>query len=127
VTPPDSQFTDASGVDVRSSLAVPSQPTDTNIPQALAPSADLAAAGWGVGRLARLWSGVVLACGVAAALGFVLADVNSGFEGQAMAAIAAGGLLAMLTNSLRPFAYDRGGDLAGLATVIGFCLALIGS
>jgi ZIP family zinc transporter len=93
----------------------------SNIPQSLAPSADLAAAaGWGPARLARLWTGVVLACGVAAAAGFVLAEANSGFQGQAMAAIAAGGLLTMLTNSLMPFAYDRGGDLAGVATVVGF-------
>jgi ZIP family zinc transporter len=34
--------------------------------------------------------------------------------------LAAGGLLTMLTNSLMPFAYDRGGDLAGVTTVVGF-------
>ena len=38
-----------------------------------------------------------------------------------MAALAAGGLLAMLTNSLIPFAFERGGQLAGIATAIGFC------
>jgi ZIP family zinc transporter len=31
----------------------------------------------------------------------------------------------MLTNSLMPFAYERGGELAGVATVIGFCLAIV--
>ena len=41
----------------------------SNVPQAIAPSADLAAAGWGVRRLGRLWLLVVLACGVAAAFG----------------------------------------------------------
>jgi ZIP family zinc transporter len=41
----------------------------SNIPQALAPSADLAERGWGVGNLGLLWLSVVLACGVAAALG----------------------------------------------------------
>ena len=44
-----------------------------------------------------------------------------------MAALAAGGLLAMLTNSLMPFAYERGGELAGAATVVGFCLSLGGT
>ena len=33
----------------------------------------------------------------------------------------------MLTNSLMPFAYDRGGALAGVATVVGFCLSLLGT
>jgi ZIP family zinc transporter len=33
----------------------------------------------------------------------------------------------MLTNSLMPFAFERGGVLAGVATAVGFCLAVIGS
>ena len=99
----------------------------SNVPQALAPSADLAAAGWGPRRLATLWSAVVLACGVAAALGWLAGDLSSGVTGSAMAAIAAGGLLAMLTDSLMPFAYEHGGELAGGATVLGFCLSLGGT
>jgi ZIP family zinc transporter len=99
----------------------------SNIPQAIAPSADLAAAGWGPRRLGRLWLAVVVACGIAAALGFMVADLSSEVTGSGMAALAAGGLLAMLTNSLIPFAYDRGGELAGVATVVGFCVSLVGS
>jgi zinc transporter, ZIP family len=33
----------------------------------------------------------------------------------------------MLGNSLMPFAYDRGGECAGAATVVGFCLSLGGT
>lgn len=99
----------------------------SNVPQAIAPSADLAAAGWGPGRLGRLWAAVVLACGVSAALGYLAADASAAVTGDRMAALAAGGLLAMLTDSLMPFAYDRGGELAGAATVVGFCLSLGGS
>jgi ZIP family zinc transporter len=99
----------------------------SNIPQALAPSSDLAAAGWGVKRLGALWSLVVLACGAAAALGYLGADLSSDVNGTRMAALAAGGLLAMLTNSLMPFAYERGRDLAGVATVVGFCLSVVGT
>jgi ZIP family zinc transporter len=99
----------------------------SNIPQSIAPSADLAAAGWGPRRLGRLWLAVVLACGAAAALGYVAANASSDVTGARMAAIAAGGLLAMLTNSLMPFAYERGGEMAGAATVVGFCLSLGGS
>jgi ZIP family zinc transporter len=99
----------------------------SNIPQAIAPSAELAAGGWGVRRLGRLWLMVVVACGVAAALGFLLTDISSTAYGDRAAAMAAGGLLAMLTNSLIPFAYERGKELAGVATVVGFCLTLLGS
>ena len=99
----------------------------SNIPQAIAPSADLAAAGWGARRLGRLWLLVVLACGVAAALGYAGANASGDITGARMAALAAGGLLAMMTNSLMPFAYERGGEFAGLATVVGFCLAIGGT
>jgi zinc transporter, ZIP family len=99
----------------------------SNIPQAIAPSAELAASGWGARRLGRLWLLVVLACGVAAALGFVATDLTGDVQGERAAAIAAGGLLAMLTNSLMPFSFERGGSLAGAATALGFCLSVLNS
>lgn len=99
----------------------------SNVPQAIAPSAELAASGWGPRRLGRLWTLVILACGVAAALGYLVADLSSDVTGTAAAAIAAGGLLAMLTDSLIPFAYERGGQWSGAAAVVGFCLSLGGT
>lgn len=96
----------------------------SNVPQAIAPSADLAADGWGVLRLGKLWAAVVAACGVAAAVGYLAVDVTGSADGAWMAAIATGGLLAMLTDSLIPFAYERAADWAGAATVLGFVLAL---
>src|SRR3954452_13166393 len=59
----------------------------SNVPQAMAPSADLVAAGWGPRRLGRLWLLVVLACGVAAVIGYVLGDLGSA-DGSIAAAIA---------------------------------------
>jgi len=99
----------------------------SNIPQAIAPSAELNASGWGARRLGRLWLFVVLACGAAAALGFLATDVTSAIQGERAAALAAGGLLAMLTNSLMPFSFERGGPLAGAATAVGFCLSVLNS
>jgi ZIP family zinc transporter len=99
----------------------------SNVPQALAPSSELSGAGWSARRVGRLWLLVVLACGVAAALGYAGANFSGSVTGDRMAALAAGGLLAMLTNSLIPFAYERARELAGIGTVLGFCLALMGS
>jgi len=99
----------------------------SNIPQSIAPSADLAAAGWSARRVGTLWFWVVLACGVAAALGYLATNYSSEAQGGRAAALAAGGLLAMLTNSLMPFAFERGKSLAGAATAVGFCMALAGS
>jgi zinc transporter, ZIP family len=99
----------------------------SNIPQAIAPSADLAQRGWGPRKLGGLWLAVVFACGVAAALGYLATDISSAVQGDRAAALAAGGLLAMLTNSLMPFSFNRGGAWAGAATAVGFCLSVLNS
>jgi ZIP family zinc transporter len=95
----------------------------SNIPQALAPSADLAKAGWRWGRMLAMWGAVVAACGLTAGVGFAVADAIN-VTGSRAAAFAAGGLLAMLTDSLMPYAFDRGGSSAGIWTVVGFAAAL---
>jgi ZIP family zinc transporter len=63
------------GIGVTISLGFVAAVFISNIPQAIAPSADLAASGWGPRRLGQLWLLVVLACGVAAALGFLATDL----------------------------------------------------
>jgi zinc transporter, ZIP family len=98
----------------------------SNIPQALAPSVDLAKAGWPPIRLGGMWGVVVVACGLTAGIGFFLGDAF-GLAGDRAAAFAAGGLLAMMTNSLMPFAFERGGALAGVMTVVGFAVSLASS
>ena len=95
----------------------------SNIPQAIAPSAELAAAGWTWRRVAGLWSGVVLVCGLASVLGYALGRDVTAVHGARMAAFASGGILAMLSDSLIPFAHDHSNE-AGLWTVVGFCAAL---
>jgi ZIP family zinc transporter len=53
--------------------------------------------------------------------------VGVGANGDRAAAIAAGGLLAMLTDSLMPYAVQKGGSPAGIWTVVGFVASLAGS
>lgn len=95
----------------------------SNVPQALAPSVDLAQSGWSKSKMASVWGAVVIASGLAAGLGFLIASNINEVNGARMAALAAGGLLAMLTDSLMPFAFERGGKAAGLGTVVGFIVA----
>jgi ZIP family zinc transporter len=68
---------------------------------------------------------VVVCSGLAAGLGFLLASNFNDVNGARMAALAAGGLLAMITISLIPFAYERGGPLTGIGTVVGFAVAFM--
>jgi ZIP family zinc transporter len=92
----------------------------SNIPQAIAPSADLAVIGWNWRRVAGLWTWVMLACGVASVAGYLAVATFNDVHGTRMASFAAGGILAMLSNSLVPFAHERSKG-AGLWTVVGFC------
>jgi ZIP family zinc transporter len=96
----------------------------SNVPQALAPSADLVKAGWGKGKLVGLWTLVAVACGVAAAVGWGAATATSDANGARAAALAMGGVLTMLTDSLMPFSFDRAKAWAGVWTAIGFVAAL---
>jgi len=70
-------------------------------------AADLAATGWNWRRVAALRSWVVLACGIASVMGYGGASVVSAVHGARMASFASGGILAMLSNSLIPFAHER--------------------
>lgn len=97
----------------------------SNFPQALAPSSDLAKSGWSMGRLVRLWALVLVACGVAAGVGYFMANTFSIANGDRMAAFAAGGLLAMVSDSMIPFAVERAGKPVAMAVVLGFCLPLM--
>jgi zinc transporter, ZIP family len=99
----------------------------SNFPQAIAPSADLSAAGWKTRKLGLLWTGVIVACGVASVAGFAISSLNASAAGDRVAALAAGGILTMLTTSLMPFSWERGGYWAGTATVVGFCLSYFGT
>jgi len=92
----------------------------SNIPQAIAPSADLAASGWSRRRVALLWTWVLLACGVASVAGYGAGVLSGQVNGARMAGFACGGILAMLSNSLLPFAAERA-PAAGFWTVLGFC------
>jgi zinc transporter, ZIP family len=98
----------------------------SNIPQALAPSAELARSGWRWPRMLAMWGAVVVACGVTAGLGYAVADAF-GATGAPAAAFAAGGLLAMLTDSLMPYAFEHGGSYAGVWTVVGFAMSTASS
>jgi ZIP family zinc transporter len=95
----------------------------SNVPESLAPSAELAAAGWSRVKLVVMWGSVMVAGALASGVGYLIGSLT-GSGGEWAAAFAAGGLLAMLADSLMPFAYERGRNLTGAFTVLGFALAV---
>ncbi|WP_062303714.1 ZIP family metal transporter [Demequina subtropica] len=99
----------------------------SNIPQALAPAAEMRATGWKASRQVALWGSVVVVAGGCSALGFGVATALSDVTGARLAAFTTGALITMLTTSMIPFAYRKGRVAAGLWAVVGFGLTLAGS
>jgi ZIP family zinc transporter len=99
----------------------------SNIPQALPPAADLAASGWTRGKQTAMWGAVVVVAGICAAIGFAVASSLADVDGARLAAFTIGGLVTMLTTSMIPFAYEKGGVAAGIWAVVGFGLTLASS
>jgi zinc transporter, ZIP family len=95
----------------------------SNLPEAIGSSSAMRAAGTRPAAIRRLWILVALVCTLSTVVGFAIADnvsanVNAGVDG-----FAAGALLVMLVDSMVPEAVRKGGDVSGLATVLGFAVA----
>jgi zinc transporter, ZIP family len=96
----------------------------SNLPEGMSSSSGLKAAGWPRRRVVRMWLAVVVASALSAAAGYLLLDPASGRTGALVQAFAAGALLAMLTDTLLPEAYEVEGVLTGPLVVAGFALSL---
>ena len=95
----------------------------SNLPEAIGSSTELRAAGKGASAVARVWLPVAIVCTLATGVGWAIADNVSGEFQAAIDGFAAGALLVMLIDAMIPEATRRAGDVAGLATVLGFAVA----
>ena len=92
----------------------------SNLPEAIGSASGLHAP---PRKMIALWVAVAAICTLATVAGFALADNVSGeFQGAANG-FAAGALLVMLIDSMIPEAQRKGGNAAGLVTVLGFAVA----
>ena len=71
-----------------------------------------------------LWSAIAVVCGVASAAGYALLGGASNFVLAVVQAFAGGAMLMMLANTMIPEAYEHAGKVAGVATVVGFAVAV---
>jgi ZIP family zinc transporter len=96
----------------------------SNVPEALTAAVDLRREGHRPGWIIRVWVAVALISGLAAALGYgLLGDMGGSVWVPLIQAFAAGAILTMLVDTMIPEAFAEGGDLVGLATVLGFATA----
>ena len=96
----------------------------SNMPEAVAGTVAMRGGGWGALKVFVLWTAIAIVCASASAAGYVLLGNASNHLLAAVQAFAGGAILMMLSNTMIPEAYARAGRWAGVATVLGFALAV---
>lgn len=97
----------------------------SNLPGSIASTVGMRQAGRSTRYIVAAWALVAIACVGACVLGYT---VLSGLPPQGtsfMLALAAGGILAMLADTMFPEAFRSGGSWVALATTVGFACAFL--
>lgn len=95
----------------------------SNVPEGLASTADMKRAGKGPKEIFAIWGSIALLSGLAAMIGYLALDNAPGEVIAVVTAIAAGGILAMLADTMIPEAFEITHAWTGLITSAGFLLA----
>jgi ZIP family zinc transporter len=95
----------------------------SNLPEGIAGSLNLEGAGYSRRRILWLWVMLVILSAGCAGLGYALVRRLPGADGLYAQAFAAGAMLTMLADAMMPEAFEHGGRLVGLFTVLGFMVA----
>ena len=96
-----------------------------NVPQGLSSSAGMKRASRSSRYIFGLWTGILLISGLAAAAGYLLLSTANPALPATILAFAAGGVLAMLAESMIPEAFAEAQSFIGLITVVGFLVAFL--
>ncbi len=96
-----------------------------NLPEAIASAIGMKDAGYSNFKVFGLWSALVFAGAIAAALGNMYLASSSPIIIVSVGAVAGGGILAMVSSVMMPEAYEDGGPAVGLATIAGFLTAFL--
>jgi ZIP family zinc transporter len=97
----------------------------SNIPEGLSSAAGMKKAGRSASYIFGVWTVIAALSSMAALLGYALFSHFSVEVIAATTAIAAGGILAMISDTMIPEAFEETHDFAGLITVCGFLAAFI--
>ena len=96
----------------------------SNLPEAIAGTTGMKASGWSREKVIFLWSFIALVCAGSTVAGYSLFSNASEHWLAFIQAFAGGAILMMLANSMMPEAYEHGGKMAGVFTVLGFFVSV---
>jgi ZIP family zinc transporter len=98
----------------------------SNLPEGVAGTLNLEAAGRSRRNIFWMWMILVLISAACAGLGFVIITaLLPTATGRIAQAFAAGAMLTMLADAMMPEAFENGGKLVGIVTVMGFLVAAV--
>lgn len=97
----------------------------SNLPEAVASATAMRGAGFSTFKILGLWGTLMVAGGIAAALGNGFLTTAPVTVLTLVGAVAGGGILAMVSSVMMPEAYEDGGPSVGLATIAGFLCAFL--
>lgn len=97
----------------------------SNFPEGLSSSIGLRKDGYSKKKILLLWTIVMLLSSGSALLGYVLIDASSHTLITSIGAFAAGGILAMVSSTMMPEAFEEGGPLVGFLSALGLLSSLI--
>ena len=95
----------------------------SNLPEGVGSASAMVKGGTPRRQVLLLWTGVTVVCLLSTVGGYALDAFTADRFVGVVDGFAAGALLVMLVTSMIPEANERAGDLAGLATVLGFAVA----
>jgi zinc transporter, ZIP family len=97
----------------------------SNLPEGMSSSAGMKKAGRSAKYIFSVWTIIALISGFASFCGYTIFRNVSPTVIAGTVAVAAGAILAMLSNTMMPEAFEEGHDFVGLITVVGFLCAFI--
>lgn len=95
----------------------------SNVPEGLSSTAGWKKAGRGAGYVFGIWGAIAVASGLAALAGYLLLDGAAPTTLAFVNALAAGAILAMITDTMIPEAFEKAALYSGLIATLGFLAA----
>jgi ZIP family zinc transporter len=95
----------------------------SNLPEGVAGTINLKGAGRSQRNIFWMWTVLVLISAACSGLGYMIILWLPGADGHIAQAFAAGAMLTMLADAMMPEAFEHGGKLVGIVTVMGFLVA----
>jgi ZIP family zinc transporter len=95
----------------------------SNLPEGLSSSAGMRKAGRSAAYVFGVWTAIAVACGLSSLAGYVVFGALSPFIVAATTAVAAGGMLAMIVDTMIPEAVEETHDWARRFVVLGFLVS----